>query len=414
MARSTITRLRRRIVIVTIAAVATALALIFGIVNVWNRVLIAERADSIITVLSENDGSFPEEWKDKVKYKRGVFEATAETPFETRYLVADFDKNDDITSLNLSHIAHLGRTEAETAARTILEGDEAEGYFDRYRFRVIENGDGTGMLIAVDCFQQLKSAESLINISVVVAGATILITLAFIVPLSKRAVEPFLKNLERQQRFVTDASHELKTPIAIIAANTDLIEAINGESSWTRSTRTQTARLDKLTGELIELARTDEPTARSQLVEVDLTEVVEREVEDFVPLAEASSKTLDVRCDGHAMVMGAPNELERLLDVLLDNAVKYCDDGGCVRVRVAEHMREVRLVVSNPCAALSAKDTKRLFDRFYRADTSRARSTGGYGIGLSIALGIVARHSGEIAARKVDDALEIHVVLPRA
>ncbi len=414
MARNTIKMLRRRIVVIALAALVVALTAIFGIVNIWNRMLITERADSIIDVLSENDGSFPKDWGDEETYDEDVLEATAETPYETRYLVAEFDEDENITNLNLEHLANLDRTEAETAARMILEGDDEEGYLDRYRFRVITNSDGTGMLIAVDCFQQLDSAENLMNISVAVSGATVLVTFAIIVPLSKRVAEPFIENLERQRRFVTDASHELRTPIAIIAANTDLIEAINGESSWTRSTRTQTARLDKLTGELIELARTDEPTAHSLLIPLDLVSVVEREAEDFAPLADASGKILDVRCDEHAMVRGAPEELERLINVLLDNAVKYCDDGGCVRVRVSEHLGEVRLSVSNPCVSLSSEDTKRLFDRFYRADTSRARSTGGYGIGLSIAQGIVARHSGKISAKKVGDDLEIHVTFPRA
>lgn len=413
MAHSTIQKLRWRIVVITVVALVVALAIIFGIVNVWNRILIAERADSIISVLSENDGSFPKDWEDEADFEKGEFEATAETPYETRYLVAEFDENENITGVDLKHLAHLDRTEAKQAVRTILEGDDEAGYLDRYRFRVITNSDGTGMIIAVDCFQDLKSAQSLVKISLVVSGATVLITLIIVVPLSKRAVMPFVENFERQRRFVTDASHELKTPIAIIAANTDLIEAISGENDWTRSTRTQTARLDKLTGELIELARTDEPTSHALLVTLNLADIVRREVEDFVPLAEASGKTFDVQCDERAMMRGTPEDLERLLNVLLDNAVKYCDDGGCVRVRVGEHLGEVRLVVSNPCASLSSADTKRLFDRFYRADSSRARSTGGYGIGLSIAQGIVARHAGKIAAKKVDDVLEIHVTFTR-
>ena len=298
----------------------------------------------------------------------------------------------------------------------MLDGVANAGYYDRYRFRVFTEQDGSGMIIAVDCFQQLQSSHTLLLISAAIMGATVTITGLFIVPLSKRFVDPYVRNLERQKRFVTDASHELKTPIAIISANTDLIEATEGESSWTRSTRAQTARLNKLTGELIELARTDEPIERALREDVDLASIVRREVEDFLPLAEASGKTLACTIDtfeGAAtrasvtdglegisarevdkaepriIVSGSPEELDRLVSVLVDNAVKYCDDNGSIRVRLEQRKREIVLTVTNPCASLTTQDTRRIFDRFYRADASRSRSTGGNGIGLSIAQGIV-------------------------
>ncbi len=222
----------------------------------------------------------------------GNVRGDSETPFETRYLAATFDTTRSLTSLDATHVAELDEQEAAEVIGHMLDGVANAGYYDRYRFRVFTEQDGSGMIIAVDCFQQLQSSHTLLLISAAIMGATVTITGLFIVPLSKRFVDPYVRNLERQKRFVTDASHELKTPIAIISANTDLIEATEGESSWTRSTRAQTARLNKLTGELIELARTDEPIERALREDVDLASIVRREVEDFLPLAEASGKTL--------------------------------------------------------------------------------------------------------------------------
>lgn len=445
MAADTVTALRRKFIIVALAATFSALFIIFAIINLTNHVLATQRVDSVISVLYEHDGTFPENWKKQdPRYKKGTFQATSETPFETRYFTASFDSSRHVTSVDASHIAQLDEAEVRATTGDILNSKSGSGYYERYRYRIFTEDDGSGMIIVVDCFQQLQSADVLLVISAVLMGATLIVTLLLIVPLSRRLVDPYVRNLERQKRFVTDASHELKTPIAIIAANTDLIEATEGASAWTKSTRTQTARLTKLTGDLIELARTDEPIEPSQRTDVDLAAIVVHEVEDFVPLAEASEKELGCRvtaCDGRCsqagmgtdaaprqdegdaagdaggvriLVDGSPEELDRLVSVLVENAVKYCDGGGAIRVELTERKRDVVLVVSNPCASLSAQDTHRLFDRFYRADASRSRSTGGYGIGLSIARGIVARHEGTIRARKLGDDLEIRVVLPRA
>lgn len=326
---------------------------------------------------------------------------------------------------------------------TILGSKNGTGYYDRYRYHIFTETDGSGMVIVVDCFQQLQSSKTLLVISAAVIGATAVVTLLLIIPLSRRFVDPYVRNLERQKRFVADASHELKTPVAIIAANTDLIEATEGETTWTQSTRAQTARLTKLMGDLIELARTDEPIERSLRTDVDIASVVMREAEDFLPLAEASGKGLSCRVETlegritatgtepglpgtdpapgapssrratEVLVNGNPEEVDRLMSVLIENAVKYCDDGGSVRIELTERKREVLLVVSNPCASLPQQETRRLFDRFYRADTSRSRSTGGYGIGLSIAQSIVTRHEGSIRAKKAGDVLQMQVSLPR-
>ena len=118
------------------------------------------------------------------------------------------------------------------------------------------------------------------------------------------------------------------------------------------------------------------------------------------------------KAEPRIIVSGSPEELDRLVSVLVDNAVKYCDDNGSIRVRLEQRKREIVLTVTNPCASLTTQDTRRIFDRFYRSDASRSRSTGGNGIGLSIAQGIVSRHEGSIRARKLGAELEMRVTLP--
>lgn len=217
---------------------------------------------------------------------------------------------------------------------------------------------------------------------------------------------------EVRRRFVSDASHELKTPLAIISANTGLLSASLGENQWLESTRAQVGRLDRLIQNLIELARTEEALPDEAAAPVPLGRVAERALEDFRPLAEAAGKTLDGRIEPELVLPGVEDNLARLCALLLDNAVKYCDEGGAIRLTLARRGRWAVLSVSNPCAGLDAAQLPRLFDRFYRADSSRARSSGGYGIGLSTARAIVARHHGRLTARLSGGTVTFTAVLP--
>lgn len=407
--RDALQRLRLRIILVAMASIFGALLVIFGVVNVLNYRNSVQRIDFFIDTIYEHGGSFPPR-----PQMDGPYQITVETPFETRYFVVEFDADRRELGIDLDHIAAVDQQAAESAASDILASGRDQGYWDDFRYRVFEDEDGGGMLVVVDCFQMIQSSRALAGISLAVIGACMVVAFALIVPCSKRILRPYFRNLERQKRFVTDASHELKTPVAIITANTDLMEAIDGETQWTQSTKKQVARLTELISDLIELARADEPGADESFTDVDLGAVVGRAVEDFAPLAEASGKTLFCPTSSSATVRGDAASLERLVSVLLDNAIKHGDEGSRVEVALSTGRRDVQLTVTNSAASLGAQETEHLFDRFYRPDESRERSTGGYGIGLSIARSIVERHGGEISARKVGADLQVRVALPSA
>ena len=405
--RSPLQRLRLRIIFVAMASILGALLVIFGVVNVWNYLNSIERVDFFIETIYEHGGSFP-----ALPQTDGPYQITLETPFETRYFVVGFDGERQIRWVDLDHIAAIDEESADQAARAILSGGQDRGYRDSYRYRVFMDEDGSGMVIAVDCHQQIQASRNLMGISAAVIGACMLLALVLAVPFSKRILRPYFRNLERQKRFVTDASHELKTPVAIIAANTDLMEAIDGETQWTQSTKKQAARLTELISDLIELARADEPDAAASFVDVDMGAVVERAVEDFMPLAESQGKTIVLTVEGEPTARGDESSLERLVSVLLDNAIKHGDACGAVSVSLYGARRDVELAVRNPALELAEDETAHLFDRFYRPDESRERKTGGYGIGLSIAHSIAERHGGSICARKIGNDLEIRVTIP--
>ena len=404
--------LRRRFLLIAMASLAGTLTLLCLAINLGYRHMVTQRADAAVEMLHQTGGAFqiPDAPVDPAAH--GGFQVTPETPFETRYFIVHLTENREVTEVDAEHIAALDRRMVVEWVGNILDGGKHSGYTSYYRYGVFAEPDGGTTIVVLDCFLQLQGAGGVLRISLLAAGVCLLTVFLLLLLLSRRVTRPFVENLERQRQFVTDASHELKTPLAIISANTGLLSASLGENQWLESTRAQVGRLDRLIQNLIELARTEEALPDEAAAPVPLGRVAERALEDFRPLAEAAGKTLDGRIEPELVLPGVEDNLARLCALLLDNAVKYCDEGGAIRLTLARRGRWAVLSVSNPCAGLDAAQLPRLFDRFYRADSSRARSSGGYGIGLSTARAIVARHHGRLTARLSGGTVTFTAVLP--
>lgn len=289
----------------------------------------------------------------------------------------------------------------------------SRGYVDHYRFGVFPDEAGGSTVIVLDCFLQLQAANNTLRITVIIFLACVLTVFALLLVLSKRAIRPFVDNLERQRQFVTDASHELKTPLAILSADMGLLEDTYGEDKWLESAKSQITRLDRLIKNLVELARTEE-TIKEDAVELfSISEIAQASADTFQPLAEADGKTLTSEIPDEISLKGVQDNFFRLFSILLDNAVKYCDPAGDIHLSVSVRGRNICISVSNPCAGVDTAQLSRYFDRFYRADSSRARSTGGYGIGLSTAKAIVTRHKGRISNHYADGVITFTAVIPQ-
>ena len=253
----------------------------------------------------------------------------------------------------------------------------------------------------------------MLRISAAIFLICVLIVFVLLLFLSKRAIRPFVDNLERQRQFITDASHELKTPLAILSADMGLLEDTYGTDNWLESAKSQIARLDKLIKNLVELARTEEAVKEDTVACFSVSEIAQANADAFLPLAEGDGKSLTAEIAAGIRTKGVQDNFFRLFSILLDNAVKYCDPEGEIRLCVAQRGRNIHIAVSNPCAGVNAAQLPRYFDRFYRADSSRARSTGGYGIGLSTAKAIVTRHKGRISNHYADGVIVFTAVIPQ-
>lgn len=425
--------LRKKFIFLAMASLIVTMVLLCAAIGLGSHALVTERADSIIDLLHENGGEFPRlaaERADSITdplHESGEefsrpdrrphtgtpdFQITKESPFETRYFVVSLNAQQEVQTVNMDHIAAFDRRSAVERIEAILDEQQERGYADHYRYGVFPNEEGGRMVIVLDCFMQLQTTGNTLRMVITIFLICALIVFVLILFLSGRAVRPFAENLERQRQFITDASHELKTPLAILSADMSLLGDSFGENQWLDSAKAQIQRLDKLTKGLVELTQTEETVKDGALTTFSLSDVAQANGEAFAPLAEAAGKHLEVQVEEGIDFRGVQDNLFRLFSILLDNAVKYCDPGGAIRLSVKKQGRSVHIVVSNPCQGLDPAQLPRYFDRFYRADSSRARTTGGYGIGLSTAKAIVLRHKGRIDNRYSNGVISFSITLP--
>lgn len=251
----------------------------------------------------------------------------------------------------------------------------------------------------MDSTNDVKNARDVIRRSFILGVICLLIFVVIVSFLSKKAISPVIRNLENQKAFITNAGHELKTPLAVIKADTEVIEMSTGATEWTKSISNQVDRLTVLTGNLITLAKMGE-LKKEDLSDVDFTECVKTAINNYGIIITNQGKRLENDIADNVMVRGTKDGLTEVVNILLDNAQKYCDDNGTIKVELAKTRRlsGAKLTVSNDYAAGAGVDYTRFFDRFYRGDTSHSDKKSGYGIGLSMAEGFVEEFGGKIAA----------------
>lgn len=402
-----IEKIQRRFILIAMVSLLVIIIAIMGFLNGMNFYTITSDADGILSILAENGGKFPEPEKRIPRMGQrepghlGGFQMTEETRFETRYFFATFDES-ATTGVNIEHIAAISSQQAYSYASKALSSKKDSGYVDNFRYLVYQ-GENGAMVLFLDRQTQLQSATSLLIVSGGIALISMLAMFLLVYLLSRRAIAPMVESLHKQRRFITDAGHEIKTPLAIISANADVIEIENGPGEWTQSIRNQTERLGRLVANLLILSRMDEARPALNLQEISLSTLLSEIIEDFAPLAQTQGKALLADIQRDILYKGDPDALRELFSILIDNALKY--SSGDIRISLKRPNKKIHFDISNPADNLEAESTALLFDRFYRPGGSRDRASGGYGLGLSIAKAIVEAHRGRISAHSDDGAI---------
>lgn len=422
-----ISRLRIKFTVVAMFSMLLVLVIIIGGINILNYQDVVRRADDVLEILASNKGSLPDfavveftdnnhDFQDNVPPRMDAemdpdmdpgnlefefeFNHSPELFFEVRFFSVVFKNDGQVTSSDTGKIYAVDTSTAIKYAQKVLDEGNSRGFIDNYRYLLSSYDDDSQRVIFYDCGRALDDFRAFRNQSIIVSAVGFVFVGILIFFLSGFVFKPVLESYERQKRFITDAGHEIKTPLAIINADSDVLSLdIGEENEWLSDIKTQTKRLSELTDDLIMLSKMEEGKQSLMMTNVNLSDLAEKVSSSFLSAAVADNKTIinviapnvTLKCDEKA--------ISQLFSILLSNAIKYSPDSKSIFFELSKTGSNVQLSVRNSTSSsISEEDLKHIFERFYRTDKSRSSETGGHGIGLSIAKAIVDAHGGKISA----------------
>lgn len=411
-------KLRLKMIGIVFASVVAAFMVMTIILVMCFGAYRNRQADQITAMISENNGTVPQlkdykqQQKNSQAFERYFNNYNEDSSYRTRFFRIFLDEDKKVTNVNMDHIAAVDEKKAVRMTKMAMLRRGKVGLVGSYRYRKEYKDGQVRSIIFLDCKENQSFYHLAVTITITVSTLlTCLITVIFAIA-SKRAVRPFEINSNRQKQFITDASHELKTPLAIISANAEVLQYKGDGNEWTQNIIDQTKHMGKLINQLLVLAKLDEVQEKSEKQEADLKLLLEETIEPFEEVATQKKVTLKLHLEEGVTIRVNRKQIAQLVSILTENAAKYVNDGGKIVWRLTKTQHGAVLVVKNTTEK-ELPDTKRMFDRFYRSDSSRSSKTGGQGIGLSIAKKIVDSHKGSITAKAGDGMVTFRVSLPK-
>ncbi|MBO4893727.1 MAG: HAMP domain-containing histidine kinase [Clostridia bacterium] len=376
----------------------TVLVLIMNIVNYCG---VVSESNSVLDVLSQPGAPFlnespPPEPKEAFDFiPPGM---SPEVPYESRFFAVTVSADGEVLQSDLSRIISVDEESAQDYINRALGSGKERGFIGDFRYSKTTAAQGTRILF-LDCGRTLASFRSFLWISVAVGLFGFVVMLLAFIFASGRILAPVAESHEKQKRFISDAGHEIKTPLTIINANVDLLR-LDGEKEELTEILQQTERLTRLTNNLVMLSKMEEAEHTLVKVETPLSDLISETANSF--RAPAAQRGLDYSTAIEPGITAdcSPDAVRHLTGVLLENAVKYSPKGGKLKVSLAAQKKNAVLTVFNTTEEkIDEAALPNVFDRFYRTDSSRNSQTGGHGIGLSIAKAVAEAHGGTIAAK---------------
>ncbi len=398
--------LQKKFITTAMLAITVLILVLLGAINGIYCWISGQQMERMLGMLADNGGapSMQREMTEKEMPQRGrpgfldqpIDEDTA---MSARYFMVRYNSDGEVVQTDISKIASVTEEEAGKMADKARENGDTEGRTEQFRYKITESRDGKGsVVIFLDTSSQMHSILMVLGISIFIGMLCWSLMLVLVILLSKKAILPIAENIEKQKQFVTDAGHEIKTPLAIIMANTDAMELHNGENKWSRNIREQTIRLNGLMQNLLALAKMDEGGVKLPSSDILLSSLLEEILPSFYEPASLKEIIIQENIQPDIIVHGNRDNMIRLITILMDNAVKYTSRKGNIKVYLERKENTVALNIKNTCDTLPEVEPEKLFDRFYRGDSARTQKSGGYGIGLSVARAITESQKGSITA----------------
>ena len=369
-----------------------------------NRQMLKAHSDMYVLAHSAPDTHLPtsEKPKDRPKF--------ADEPMfrlSNFYTVAVDEAGTVLETVNEPPTVHTNAELEELALDISADGGDygTSGSLAYYR----ADKDGYTLVTFMDNTVINENAATLLRYTLIFGAAAIVVFFFLSVYIAKRIVRPLEDSFEKQKRFISDAGHELKTPVSVVSANAELLSREIGENRWLANIRYENERMGELVTQLLELARTE--NAAMQTERVDLSRLAAGETLPFECVAFEKGLMLESDLAPDIFVEGDGGRLKQLVSILLDNAVSHAE-GGTVKITLNKERSHAVLSVTNEGAALSSTQREHLFDRFYRIDEARSADSNHYGLGLAIAKAICDAHRGHIEVGCRDGLVEFSVSLP--
>ena len=386
--------LQKKFILVAMLAIIIVTGSLFGLIIAENYSNTTRQMDALLDLITNNNGVVPE-YRPRDDALADV--VTKETQFSTRYFIIRTNDAGEIVETDMRSIAAIGQEEASHMLKEVFNQHKDRVYYKNYRYK-IEKKDNGKWIAFLDCTLQLNAIKSLINQSLIIIFVGMIVIFILVSIYSKRALAPVIENIEKQKQFITNAGHELKTPVAVIMANADVMEMTSTENlEWIRSIKKQASRLDVLIKSLLSLCSIQGKENKMNYTSFSIKQVIEEEIVEFKAIAKDKEIEYNPKVD--IKMYADINSIKQLVTILLDNALKYTPENGEIKIITEKQGKNVKMQFMNDCEDPYKVNTTKMFDRFYRGDLSRSKAKEGYGIGLSIAQSIVEAHKGKIYAR---------------
>lgn len=393
-------RLRKKFVATAVGSVAVVIAIMAIALNFINYYKLEEKIDTTLLDASRSQALikiFAEDGDDLVITKN----SSTSTDYNG-FSIAKVDDFGKIIKTYRDDTLIPDQDALQSKVNDALSKGKTSGFLGSYRFLKVETNVGN-LILFLNCQRELDSYNSFIENSLLISIGVIASVFVLIVLVSKRVIAPIQETYIKQKQFITGASHELKTPLAIISSNVDVLEMENGDSKWMQNIHNQVERLNSLVNSLVVFSRMEEKDTVER-TRFDLTSVLKSRIEDFDELADFQKKNIAVDIDENLNYYGEEASIVQLMDILLENAIKYAPEDSGISVSLKKNRKHAILKVSNK-ADVKKGDLSKVFERFYRLDESRNSAIKGYGIGLSMAQLIAEKHKETIRAYAPEDGI---------
>lgn len=388
--------LKKRFIIFTMTAVTCLLVFIVLAINSLNWMMLNRQSDEVLKTLVDAEGAFHKMEFDRPPHLSPPL--NMDRMRASRFFIVRSDSEGKIVDVNIDQISAIDEETAKNYARRVLKTEKTSGRIERYKFAEKQQGPNR-LLLFMDISEQSGNFRMVLLVSAAIAVLCWVLLLGIVIWLSGKVIRPVIAGMEKQKQFITNAGHEMKTPLAIIQSNNDTMALIHGENKYNAHIRSQTKRLNVLMSNLLTLAKLDEeiplPTEP-----VNISELTSELLSVYTEEAQARTLEFSLQIEPDVIVRTNRDSFRQLVTILLDNALKYTPDNGRICFSLEKDGKHVRIVEENTCDPSAERDPERLFERFYRGDAARTqrKETSGYGIGLSAARAICENFGGTLTA----------------